>query len=106
MVWVVGKEVYLLVPVLTVWVVIPFHQFALLPPKSRPLVKYHLVKCHTFHDGLQVLSQTGVRGQNRNHLEVRGFNHRHSANTHPSVPDLPSPLHSTSPGAHSIPPIL
>ena len=32
--------------------------------------------------------------------------YRHPANTHPSVPDLPSPLHSTSPGAHSTPPHL
>jgi len=48
---------------------------------------------------VSVVGLTPARG-----VSGASFPSRGPANTHPSVPDLPSPLHSTSPGAQSTPP--
>ena len=62
---IVGVEVHLLFPVLTFWIVIPLHEFTLLPSKSWPLIKYMgAYECLSSRvQGLQLLLSRGRGGK-------------------------------------------
>jgi len=70
--WVVGVEGHLLFPVLTFWIVIPLHQFTLLPSNSRPLIEY-MGAYECLSSGVQGLQFLLSRGRGSKVIAIWGF---------------------------------
>ena len=69
---VVGMEVHLLFPVLTFWIVVPLHQFTLLPSNSWPLIEYmRAYEC--LSSGVQRLQLLLSRRHGSKSIAIWGF---------------------------------